>query len=173
MSIEGEKYNPDDCPEFNNMYGKERIEWANKYIRSKPTDFVVYHGDAFHWIAQGYRNEQLLFWHDTCGAIPPFTEIDDYGSVPHCFIVGNDDGMFHPGNWVNDVDHNSIIFPSKELIEEINKRLVKSKNIWSCKITIQEVGYTVKSQTNKITSEYCQYYNNDDQNENNYGMLIF
>ena len=70
----------------------------------------------FDW--DGYRNEGLYFWDaKNKEIVPPFTEIDDYGSVPPRFVVG--DGYFNPTDWLDQVDHNSFVFPSRTLIKEI------------------------------------------------------
>jgi hypothetical protein len=70
----------------------------------------------FDW--EGYRNEGLYFWDaQNKEIVPPFTEADDYGSVPPRFVVG--DRYFNPTDWLDEVDHNSIVFPSRTLIKEI------------------------------------------------------
>ena len=70
----------------------------------------------FDW--DGYRNNGLYFWDaKNKEIVPPFTEADDYGSVPPRFVVG--DGYFNPTDWLNKVDHNTFVFPSRTLIKEI------------------------------------------------------
>lgn len=70
----------------------------------------------FDW--EGYRNHGLYFWDaQNQEIVPPFTELDDYGSVPPRFVVG--DGYFNPTDWLDEVDHNSYVFPSRPLIKEI------------------------------------------------------
>lgn len=72
----------------------------------------------------GYRNEGLLFWDaQNKEIIEPFTQIDDYGSVPPRFVVG--DGYFNPNDWISEVDHNSYVFPARPLINEM-KGLAKN-----------------------------------------------
>jgi hypothetical protein len=110
--------------EWNNIYGEERKRYADRifelgYLES-------YHGGAVNWIGQGYRNENLMFWHNEQGTIFPYTEIDDYGSVPPCFLVGNGVAEFPVGFWLADVDHNNIIFLSEEIKNEIKDTLKPS-----------------------------------------------
>lgn len=70
----------------------------------------------FDW--EGYRNHGLYFWDaQNEEIVPPFTEIDDYGSVPPRFVVG--DGYFNPTDWLDEVEHNAYVFPSRTLIKEI------------------------------------------------------
>ena len=80
-------------------------------------------GQTIHYLDNDYRNNNLLFWDAQNGRIVyPFTEYDDYGSVPPIFPVG--DGYFNPGDWLDEVDHNSTVFPSITLIKEM-KEFVK------------------------------------------------
>jgi hypothetical protein len=82
------------------------------------------HGDGLIWKDDGYRNENLMFWNaETQEVIYPYTEIDDYGSVPPCFKVGNEVNEFSPTYWIDIVDHNSIVFLSETLEEELIKKL--------------------------------------------------
>lgn len=65
-----------------------------------------------------YRNENLYFWDaQNKEIVAPFTEIDDYGSVPPRFVVG--DGYFNPNDWIDEVDHNTYVFPARPLINEM------------------------------------------------------
>lgn len=101
----------------------ERIEWAN-YVALNVFDKPPKHGAAYHWIGRSYRNINLLFW-DAEGwtFVYPYTGIDDYGSVPTRFRVGNKANEFLPDHWVNDVDHNCIVFLSDELVDEVRARM--------------------------------------------------
>jgi hypothetical protein len=73
----------------------------------------------------GYRNEGLLFWDGLTGKIiEPFTDIDDYGSVPPRFRVGPDG--FAPDSWLSVVDHNGVVFPTPLFMEQIHDAYVAS-----------------------------------------------
>ena len=70
------------------------------------------HGSTLKFM-EGYRNEGLLFWDNVKKEIvDPFTEIDDYGSVPPRFKV--DRGR--EGQWLDEVDHNTYVFPTARYI---------------------------------------------------------
>jgi hypothetical protein len=80
-------------------------------------------GQTIHYLNDDYRNSNLLFWDaQNKRIVYPFTEYDDYGSVPPIFPVG--DGYFNPGDWLDEVEHNSTVFPSITLIREM-KAFVK------------------------------------------------
>jgi hypothetical protein len=77
-------------------------------------------GQTIHYLNDEYRNSNLLFWDaQNKDIVYPFTEVDDYGSVPPIFPVG--DGYFNPGDWLDEVEHNSIVFPSITLIKEMKE----------------------------------------------------
>ena len=77
-------------------------------------------GQTIHYLNDEYRNNNLLFWDaQNQRIVHPFTEADDYGSVPPIFPVG--DGYFNPGDWIDEVEHNSIVFPSITLIKEMKE----------------------------------------------------
>jgi hypothetical protein len=101
-------------------------------------------GATIHYLNDDYRNNNLLFWDaQNQKIVYPFYEIDDYGSVPPIFVVG--DGYFNPKDWLDEVDHNSIVFPSISLINEMKE--FASKNPVTNKMTVKingeeyEVGY--------------------------------
>jgi len=77
-------------------------------------------GDLIRFTPKGeecqlYRNEGVWIY-DGNEIQPLYTEIDDYGSVPPNFKVGNN---FKPDHWINKIDHNSIIWLQDEIIENI------------------------------------------------------
>jgi hypothetical protein len=99
-----------------------RLSEDNDYRHSLAKKYAMKHklhnGATLEFPADGYRNHNLLFWDaQNKEIVEPFTEIDDYGSVPPRFVVG--DGYFNPFDWLDEVDHNSYIFPAKPLIEEM------------------------------------------------------
>ena len=145
-------------PNFRDMMGTERVAWATKVIKAGL--FKVDHGDAFHWLGQEYRNENLLFWHETDGIIFPYDEIDDYGSVPPCFVVGN--GSFSPDHWSDEVDHNGLVFLSDELVAEIKENLVKKERkygpVYTCTIDINDHAYVVETEGQEFLNNAFNYY---------------
>lgn len=91
-------------------------------------------GATIHYLNDDYRNNNLLFWDaQNQKIVYPFYEVDDYGSVPPIFVVG--DGYFNPTDWVDEVDHNSIVFPSNTLINEMKE--FASKNPATKKMTVK------------------------------------
>jgi hypothetical protein len=147
-----------DIPNFRNMMEDERKLWATKVIKARL--FKVHHGDAFHWLDEGYRNQNLLFWHETDGIMFPYTEIDDYGSVPPCFVVGN--GSFSPDHWSDMVDHNGLVFLSDELVAEIKENLVKKERkygpVYTCTIDINDCSYVVETEGQEFHNNAFNYY---------------
>jgi hypothetical protein len=124
-------------PEWNRLPEGEQRIWIKKAVDMGL--LRVDHGDGFSWLGQGYRNENLWFWHKTKGAIGPCTEYDDYGSVPKCFIVGDGEDHFEPFHWVGVVDHNNYVNLSKEIIEKIkeNAKRENGEEHWKGTVTIR------------------------------------
>jgi hypothetical protein len=80
----------------------------------------LHNGATIHYLNDDYRNNNLLFWDAQNEKIVyPFTEYDDYGSVPPIFVVG--DGYFNPTDWLDEVEHNATVFPSMTLIREMKE----------------------------------------------------
>ena len=101
-----------------------RLSEDNDYRHSLAKKYAMKHnlhnGATLEFPADGYRNNNLLFWDaQNKEIVEPFTEIDDYGSVPPRFVVG--DGYFDPFDWSDEVDHNSYVFPARPLINEMKK----------------------------------------------------
>jgi len=134
-------------PDWLELHSDELKYWADLAV--KTYNLKVQHGDILWWLeGRGYRNENLLFWHEDQGIVFPYTEIDDYGSVPPCFRVGPDflpEFWFPREEYLAKVDHNSLVFLEETLVQEIKKKLqeVKPGKEWRCTLTIQEKTYTV------------------------------
>jgi hypothetical protein len=139
---------PETVPDWDEVEGEEQKKWIQKVIDAGL--FKPKHGDGFHWLGDGYRNEGLWFWHKEKGIIPPCTEYDDYGSVPPCFLVGNGEDQFHPGHWTNVVDHNSYVFLAPELVDHIkstakpvtkvHKYTDNTYTVWNTSVSIKKRG---------------------------------
>jgi hypothetical protein len=107
---------------------KTRLEKDNDYRHSLAKKYAMKHrlhnGATLEFPAHGYRNHNLLFWDaQNKEIVEPFAEIDDYGSVPPRFVVG--DGYFDPFDWSDEVDHNSYVFPARPLINEMKDFALK------------------------------------------------
>lgn len=141
-------------PNWHDMGEDDTLQkkWMMKVINAGL--FKPKHGDGFHWLGQGYRNQDLWFWDKEKGIIPPYTEIDDYGSVPPHFLVGNGEDQFLPNKWKNIVDHNSYVFLAPELMKEIKDTAKsvtkihtytnKPYTIWHTSVMIKKSAYAVQ-----------------------------
>jgi hypothetical protein len=102
----------------------------------------LHNGATLEFPADGYRNHNLLFWDAQNNEIvEPFTEIDDYGSVPPRFVVG--DGYFNPNDWLDEVEHNSYVFPAKPLINEMKEFASMHPDKKKMIVTINDSDYIV------------------------------
>jgi hypothetical protein len=111
----------------------------------------LHNGATIHWGNDDYRNNNLLFWDaQNKKIVYPFTEGDDYGSVPPVFPVG--DGYFNPGDWLNEVDHNSMVFPAWPLIKEMKEFAAAHPAVKEMIVEINGVEYLVKYD-NKMADE--------------------
>lgn len=99
-------------------------------------------GETMQLFGQGYRNQNLYFWDKINQEVEfPFTEIDDYGSVPPQFVVA--DGYFNPTDWLKEVEHNSIVFPARPLINELKEFYLENPKEKHCIVTINDEEYLV------------------------------
>ena len=150
-------------PDWLELHSDELKYWADLAV--KTYNLKVQHGDILWWLQErGYRNENLLFWHEDQGVIFPYTEIDDYGSVPPCFRVGPDflpEFWFPRDSYSAKVDHNSLVFLDDALLQKIKEELtfVKTTKKWTCKITIQDKSYRVEVNNKDTIQEYFTYDN--------------
>ena len=112
----------------------------------------LHNGATIHWGNDDYRNNNLLFWDAQNNKIVyPFTEYDDYGSVPPIFVVG--DGYFNPGDWIDEVDHNSTVFPAWPLIKEMKEFAAEHPTANKMLVEINGSEYLVKYDPNVIKDE--------------------
>lgn len=155
------------CGEVKNINGpvfctdKCVFESIQAYFESKPEKeqeiAKIYaiknslaHGETIKFFQDGYRNDGLYFWDNKRKEIVlPFDEIDDYGSVPPRFVV-DPNGEFPLDRWLNEVVHNSYVFPSIELIDKIKEAVKDIPNNNNDKtITIDDIMYTYNKNTIK------------------------
>jgi hypothetical protein len=109
-----------------------------------------------------YRNEGLYFWDaQNKEIVEPFTEIDDYGSVPPRFVVG--DGYFNPNDWIDEVEHNTYVFPARPLIN-LMKACAEKNPGKKMKLTINGEKYVVsydpiemKDKWDSCIIQACEY----------------
>lgn len=99
-------------------------------------------GQTIHYLNDDYRNNSLLFWDSKNKRIVyPFREIDDYGSVPPIFPVG--DRYSNPIDWLDQVDHNTFVFPSGSLIREMKEFIIENPGHRKMIVTINDIDYDV------------------------------
>jgi hypothetical protein len=104
---------------FETQSGK--ISLCNQYIREY---LNMDDGDAIQIGGEGYRNENLMFWSKTKDLIYPDYDINDYGTVPSDFRVGNGEGEFAPWHWKDVIEYyDGIIWPSNTLCVQIHSSL--------------------------------------------------
>jgi len=136
---------------------KTKLSEDNDYRHSLAKKYAMKHelhnGATLEFPADGYRNHNLLFWDaQNKEIVEPFTEIDDYGSVPPRFVVG--DGYFNPGDWLNEVDHNSFVFPARPLINEMNEFALEHPNEKKMIVEINGCEYTVYYNANDMKDKW-------------------
>lgn len=136
---------------------KTRLSEDNDYRHSLAKKYALKHrlhnGATLEFPADGYRNHNLLFWDaQNDEIVEPFTEIDDYGSVPPRFVVG--DGYFEPFDWLQEVDHNSYVFPASPLIKEMKEFAEQYPNEKKMLVTINDTEYSVHYDPSEMKDEW-------------------
>lgn len=136
---------------------ENRLSEDNKYRHSLAKKYAMKHklhnGATLEFPAHGYRNHNLLFWDAQNNEIvEPFTEIDDYGSVPPRFVVG--DGYFNPNDWLDEVEHNSYVFPAKPLIDEMKEFAMKHLDEKKMIVTINGDDYIVRYNPSEMKDKW-------------------
>lgn len=90
-----------------------------------------------------YRNHDLYFWDaQNKEIVEPFYQMDDYGSVPPRFVVG--DGYFNPNDWVDEVEHNTFVFPARTLINEMKEFAEKHPDKKKMSVKINGIDYIAR-----------------------------
>jgi hypothetical protein len=149
-------------PDWLELSNNDLKYWADLAI--KTYNLKVQHGDILWWLEErAYRNSGLLFWHEDQGVVFPYSEIDDYGSVPPCFRVGSEflPEFWFPGGYEAKVDHNTLVFLEDALVQEIKDNLkeVKKTKKWTCTIEIQGKTYAVSVNNKDTLKEFFTYDN--------------
>lgn len=93
----------------------------------------------------GYRNERKLIF-DGTKLVHLYTDVDDYGSVPPNFVVGDNPNEFDIGDFEDLIDHNSINWLSKEKLQQI-ELLEKNSKIYG-KVGIRGKEWKIYIETN-------------------------
>jgi len=106
---------------FKNSVGK--ISLCNQYIG----DYLhLEHGDVVQVGGEGYRNENLMFWSEERGLLYPDVEVNDYGTIPSDFRVGEEEDEFPPWHWCHTIEgYDGFIWPSNILRDQIYSSLAE------------------------------------------------
>ena len=100
-----------------------------------------------------YRNQGLFFWDaQNEEIVEPFTEIDAYGSVPPRFVVG--DGYFSPSDWLDEVEHNTFVFPARPLMNQMKEFVEKNPAKKKMFVEINGQTYTAYYDPVKMKGEW-------------------
>jgi hypothetical protein len=101
------------------VYDYSNTTYPNKNYKKTfdPKSFMA-RGDVIHFGNDDYRNnDKMIFNGEKLEHL--YTEIDDYGSVPPNYVVGDNDGEFNIGDFSDVIDHNTINWLSKDKLKEI------------------------------------------------------
>ncbi len=136
---------------------ENKMSEDNEYRHSLAKKYAMKHklhnGATLEFPEHGYRNHNLLFWDaQNKEIVDTFCEIDDYGSVPPRFVVG--DGYFNPSDWVDEVEHNSFVFPARPLINEMKAFSLENPNEKKMVVKINGSNYIVYYDPNKMRDEW-------------------
>ena len=102
----------------------EDYEFHHRVLKAYALKHNLHNGATIRVGGYTYRNVNLYFWDaQNEEIVEPFTQIDDYGSVPPRFVVG--DGYFNPNDWLDEVEHNTYVFPARPLINEMKEFAAK------------------------------------------------
>lgn len=105
-----------------------------------------------------YRNERKLIF-DGTKLQHLYTKVDDYGSVPPNFVVGDNANEFNIGDFEDLIDHNNINWLSKEKLSQI-ELLEQNGKIYG-KVNIKGKEWKIYIETNnEIEFNISSFYNN-------------
>ena len=118
------------------LYEYSNSLYPNKnYTKTFDPKSFMDRGDVIHFGNDDYRNNNKMIF-DGEKLIELYTEIDDYGSVPPQFVVGDNEDEFDIGDFEDLIDHNSINWLSKDKLKEIE--IYESKGEILGKVTIKK-----------------------------------
>lgn len=149
LSFAGKNMTIDSLEEKLDNDKEYRYSLAKKYaLRNN-----LHNGATLEFPEHGYRNHNLLFWDSqNKEIIEPFDEIDDYGSVPPRFVVG--DGYFDPNGWVDEVEHNTYVFPARNLINQMKEFAEKNPTKKKMAVRINGTAFIAYYDPNKMKDNW-------------------
>ena len=157
-------------PNFKWNSTKQVYEYSNTLFPNKkykkefnPKSFMT-RGQVIHFGNDDYRNNnKMIFNGEKLEHL--YFKIDDYGSVPPEYVVGDKDGEFNIGDFRNTIDHNNINWLSSDKLKEIElyvkdneikgKVIIRGKE-WKINFFIGEnVEYSQSSYDNNNDIKKC------------------
>jgi hypothetical protein len=160
-NISGPMYKWDDTLK---LYKYSNTLFPNKNYKKTfdPKSFMS-RGDVVHFGKDDYRNNNKMIF-DGEKLEHLHTEIDDYGSVPPTYVVGDGPGEFNIGDFEDVIDHNYINWLSKEKLKDIyiyeknnevwGEVMIKGKK-WHICINMNKQGeLLIKSEKVNYVKEY-------------------
>jgi hypothetical protein len=123
-------------------------------------------GTVIHYGNDEYRNNnKLIFDGEKLNKL--YTKIDDYGSVPPDYVVGDNEGEFNIGDFIDIIDHNYINWLSKDKLKEIE--IFEQNNKIYGKVTIRGKKWFIHFDISKpdietttaTTTKYIKEYINE------------
>jgi len=124
-----------------------RISLCNQFIEKH---LNLENGDAVHVGGKGYRNENLMFWSNTKRLVYPDYDMNDYGTVPSDFRVG--EGEFAPWHWTSLEYYDGIIWLSDTLRDQILSSL---KELPSTSLSKEIADLLLYTNSSRISSIFC------------------
>lgn len=101
------------------VYKYSNTLFPNKSYKKifNPKSFMI-RGDVIHFGEDDYRNNnKMIFNGEKLEHL--YSEVDDYGSIPPSFVVGDGEDEFDIGDFEDVINHNSINWLSKDKLKEI------------------------------------------------------
>jgi len=160
-NITGPMYKWDDTLK---LYKYSNTLFPNKNYKKifDPKSFMI-RGDIAHFGKDDYRNNNKMIF-DGEKLEHLYTEIDDYGSVPPTYVVGDSPNEFNIGDFEDVIDHNYINWLSKEKLKDIyiyeknnevwGEVMIKGKK-WHICINMNKQGeLLIKSEKVNYVKEY-------------------
>ena len=110
------------------VYDYSNSKFPNKNYKKiyNPASFMS-RGDVIHFEGDDYRNNNKLIF-DGEKLVNLYSDVDDYGSVPPEFVVGDKEEEFDIGDFEDLICHNTINWLSKEKLKEITFSIDEEKD---------------------------------------------
>jgi hypothetical protein len=143
------------------------LEFVKRILAVYARNHRLANGTVIMYPGHGYRNEHKVFWDAKNERIVPFfTEIDDYGSVPPIFPVGN--GDFDPTTWLHVVDHNTFVFPNEAFIREMKAYATNNPDETMNDVVINGRDYIVEYDPEEMKGQWYSAFLEVDPYDNSF-----